>query len=197
MKKFFRKVFVGLFLLLFWPYFLYKKYGNTDYKLGGKTIIISNHYSTFDAFFIYLIYYKQKIHFVTIAEAKKRYLSRFVTSLFDCLYIEDNICNFKFFKQCINILNDNGILCIFPEGIINPRKFGFFDFKNSFIYFARKTGAQILPIYIYPELDLFKKSTVYIGDIIDIDIISAFKTNDEASAFIQSKIIEYSNIINK
>ena len=73
MKKTLRALLSGLFLLLFWPFFLYKKYGNTDYKLTKRTIIIANHYSNFDAFFIYLIYGRnKKIHFVTIAETKKK-----------------------------------------------------------------------------------------------------------------------------
>lgn len=72
MKKILRFVISGLFLLLLWPFFLYKRYGDTTYKLTKRTIIISNHYSNFDPFFIYLIYgINKKIHFVTIVETQK------------------------------------------------------------------------------------------------------------------------------
>ena len=187
---------VGIFLIIFWPFFLFKKYGNVNYRLEDKTVIVSNHYSTFDAFFIYLIYRKKNIRFVTIAEVKKRCASRFVAWLFDCLYIEDKGANLKFFKQCIDVLNSDGVICIFPEGVINPRKYGFFDFKNSFVYLAKKTGAKILPLYVYPDLRMFKYSSVYIGDVIAVEEYAHCKSLDEASVFVQCKIIEYSNVIN-
>lgn len=178
-----------------WPFFLYRKYGNTAYRLEGKTIIVCNHYSTFDAFFIYLIFGREKIHFVTIAETKKRCLSRFVTSIFDCLFIDYETTNFGFFKRCIDILEKDGVICIFPEGEINPCKVGFFDFKNSFMFFAKKTGAKILPLYIYPELQAFKRSSVYIGEVIGNEEYGRYATYEQATAFVQSKIMEYGNIV--
>lgn len=178
-----------------WPFFLYKKYGNVNYKPENKTVIVCNHYSTFDAFFIYLAYKKYKLRFVTIAETKKKLLSRYVTWLFDCLYIESTGANLKFFKDCIKILNDGGIICIFPEGVINPSKFGFFDFKNSFVYFAKKTSAKILPLYLYPCLSAFKRSKLYIGDIVYPEDIAGYETLEEANAYILSKIMEYSFLV--
>ena len=52
MKKILRILFIGLFLFFAWPFFLYRRYGNLAYRPSGNTIIVSNHYSTFDAFFI-------------------------------------------------------------------------------------------------------------------------------------------------
>lgn len=184
-------------MIFLWPFFLYKKYGNKNYKLQDKTVIISNHYSTFDAFFIYLIYRKKKIYFATIEEVKKKFLSRFITSLFDCLYIDYDSTNLIFFKKCISILNNNGIICIFPEGEINPTKYGFFDFKASYIYLAKKTKANILPLYIYPELTAFKKSIVYIGDVIEYKDYSEYKDLESANMYVQSLIMDYSNYVKK
>ena len=55
MRVVMRYITICIFLFFAWPYFLYKKYGNTAYKLEKRTIIVANHYSTFDPFFIYLI----------------------------------------------------------------------------------------------------------------------------------------------
>ena len=192
MKIVFRYFCIGLFLFFTWPFFLYKKYGNKKYKLQGRTLIVANHYSNFDPFFIYLIYGRKKIYFVTIIETKKKLLSRFVTWLFDCLFIDYNSSNFGFFKQCLEILKNDGIICIFPEGAINPRKRGFFEFKNSFIFLAKKTNANVLPLYIYPALSFFKKSKVYIGDIITPQTLSQYDDLDVASIYVLSKIMDYS-----
>lgn len=179
-----------MFLLFAWPWFLFKKYGNVKYKLEGGTVIAANHYSNFDAFFIYLIYGRRRIYFAAIDGSKTRCVPRFITWLFDCVFVDTEGYNYKFVRKCIDILKRGGVICIFPEGVINPRKFGFFDFKNSFVYFAKKTGAKILPIYVYPALNPFKRSRLYIGDAIPAEEI-ADKTLDGASAYVQGKIMEY------
>lgn len=198
MKKALRLLLSCLILLLFWPFFLYKKYGNTDYKLNKRTIIISNHYSNFDAFFIYLIYGRnKKIHFVTIAETKKKLWSRFITWLFDCVYIDSNTANISFFKECIRILNNDGLICIFPEGFVNHRKYGFLEFQASYIYFARKTQAVILPLYIYPQLSLFKKTIIYVGAPFETRDYSHIVDREVASMHIQSHVMDYAAIVDQ
>ncbi len=198
MKKFFRLALVSLVLLLLWPFFLYKKHGNIDYTVQGRTIIISNHYSNFDAFFIYWMYGRnKKIHFVTIAETKKKLWSRFITWLFDCLYIESTTANVAFFRKCIHILNDDGIICIFPEGFVNHRRYGFLDFKASYVFLARKTQAVILPLYIYPQLSLFKKSLIYIGTPFETQDYSHIADRDAASMHIQSHVMDCAAIIDQ
>lgn len=191
MKRIFRGFVVGLFMLFCWPFFMYKKYGDIKYKLKDKTVIICNHYSTFDGFFIYLALRGKKINFVTIAETKKKLLSRFVTWLFDCYYIEENSVNLTFFKNCISALNSGGVICIFPEGAVNPRKFGFFDFQNSFAYFAKKTNSRILPVYLYPELSAFKRSKIYIGQEISAEDC-ARKSIFDIAIIAMSRVMEYS-----
>ena len=196
MKKTLRFVLACLFLLFFWPFFLYRKYGNTSYSLTGRTIIISNHYSNFDAFFIYWIYGRnKKIHFVTIVETKKKLWSSFITWLFDCLYIDSKTTNVAFFKQCIHILNNDGIICIFPEGYVNHRRYGFLDFQASFVFLARKTQSVILPLYIYPQISFFKRSLIYIGSSLETKDYSRFVDRDIASMHIQSRIMDYASII--
>jgi 1-acyl-sn-glycerol-3-phosphate acyltransferase len=184
--------------MLSWPFFLYKRYGNIAYKLSGRTIIISDHYSNFDPFFIYWIYGRnKKIHFVTIVETKKKLWSKFITWLFDCLYIDGATVNMAFFKKAIQILNDDGIICIFPEGYVNHRKYGFLDFKASYVYLARKTQATILPLYIYPQISFFKKSLLYIGDPLETKDYAHLDDRDEASMHIQSRVMNYAVIIDR
>ena len=198
MKKIIRLLLACLFWLLLWPYFLYKKYGNADYTLTKRTIIISNHYSNFDAFFIYWIYGRsKKIHFVTIAETKKKLWSRFITWLFDCLYIDSNTNNLVFLKQCIRILNDDGIICIFPEGYVNQRKYGFLEFQASYVFLARKTQAVILPLYIYPELSFFQKTRIYVGEPLKTHDYSHIADRDEVSVYIQSRVMDYAASIDQ
>ena len=68
----------------------------------------------------------------------------------------------------------------------------FFDFEKSFIYFSLKAKDQILPLYIYYELSFFKKSIVYIGNIIPYKKIEEINDLENAATYVQSKIMEYS-----
>jgi hypothetical protein len=77
--------------------------------------------------------------------------------------------NSVYFKEGLSLLKNNEILCIFPEGVINPRKYGFMLFKKSYLFFAMKTKSDILPIYIYPEIKPFKKSLIVIGELVTAD----------------------------
>lgn len=196
MKKILRLLLSSFVLLLAWPFFLYKKYGNTSYKLTDRTIIICNHYSNLDPFFIYLMYGRKKtIHFATIAETKKKLWSRVITWLFDCLYIEDSDNNVPFLRKCIKTLNGDGVICIFPEGFVNQRRYGFLDFKASFVFLARRTQATILPLYIYPEISFFKKTYVYIGTPLETKDYSHIPDHEDAAMHIQSKVMDYAAII--
>lgn len=192
LRKILRVLTIIIVMVFAWPYFLYKKYGNIGYKLENKTIIVANHYSTFDPFFIYLIYRRKKIHFVTIIDTKKKILSRYVTWIFDCLFIDYDSKNISFFKKTIDILKNDGIICIFPEGVVNIRKYGFFDFEKSFIYFCLKSKANILPLYIYPEMKLFRKSKIYIGDIVKYEKIKEINDYEKSAIYVQNKVMEYS-----
>lgn len=139
----------------------------------------------------------KKIHFVTIAETKKKLWSRFITWLFDCLYIDSNTTNIAFFKECIRVLNDDGIICIFPEGFVNHRKYGFLDFQASYVFFARKTQAVILPLYIYPRLSFFKKTLIYVGTPLETKDYSHIADRDDASTHIQARVMDYAAIIDQ
>ncbi len=192
MKKIFRWFIIYLLYVFLWPFFLYKKYGNKDYELTGRTVIVSNHYATLDAFFIFFTFKKKNIRFVTIIDVKKNIISRFLTWLFDCLYIDYDATNIDFFKECIKILNNDGIICIYPEGIINPSKFGVFTFQSSFMYLAEKTKAKILMLYVYPNYKFLKKSVLFIGDELTYDEYSKFDSRQDAVNYVQCKIGEYS-----
>ena len=196
MKKVFRIFIISLLMIFVWPFFLYKKYGNKRYRLENRTIIVANHYSTWDPFYIYMIYGgKKKITFITIKEAKKRFFAGFFTWLFDCIFIDLESNHVLFIRQCMRVLKNDGILCIFPEGYYNPRKYGFLDFKPSFVFLSTKAKANVLPLYIYPESTIFRRSKIYIGDVIPWEKLNEYDDFDCAAMYVQSKVMDYSFLV--
>jgi len=183
-------VFIGFFA---WPFLLLEKKGKSHYRLEGNTIIIANHYSDIDPALIYFAFFGQKrITFVTHVGVKKNIWTHLLTWAFDCLYVDYSTINVAFFKESTRILNEGGVICIFPEGVINPRKYGFFDFSRSYVMLARRSHSKILPLFLYPQKKMFKKSLVYIGDALDEKAYLEQGSVESINAYFQSQIMLYS-----
>jgi len=189
MKNILRIILVTLFIVPFFPLFLYRTYGNKRYRLTGNTIIVCNHYSNFDPLFIQMKFYTKKIRFIALKGTKRKIHLRFITWLFDCIYVDQDKIDVNFFKTSIQSLSSGKVICIFPEGVVNPRKFGLFDFKQSYLRLAKKTGAKILPLYLYPELKWFKRSKLYIGDELIFDYHN--RDSDIINTQVMSILMDY------
>ena len=187
--RFFLFLIIGAFA---WPFLLVEKKGKKDYRLEGNTIIIANHYSDIDPALIYFAFFGQKkITFVTHVGVKKNCWTHLLTWAFDCLYVDYETINVAFFKDSVRLLENGGVLCLFPEGVINPRKYGFFDFSRSYVMLARRAHSKILPLFLYPQEKMFKKSLVYVGDALGEERYLAEGSIENINAYFQSQIMLY------
>lgn len=180
-----------MFYLLFkWPYFLCSVNGNKNYKLKENTLIIANHYSKFDPLFIQMMFFRRPIHFITSIDMKKGLYTKFVGWVFNAIYLDFKNA-YANFKDSIDHLKQGAIICIFPEGQVNKTKYGIRDFKTAYLTMAKNAESTILPIYIYPQLKLFKKNHIFIGDEINYDKLEIYRDKQEANEYIQSEILSY------
>ena len=192
MRRILRLLTYLIYFVLFWPFILYKTYGERKVFFDKGTIIIANHYSNLDPFLIRTLFIKKRVTFIAIESVKKNIFIRMFAWVLDCVYVNPEKINKSAIERCISILNKGEILCIFPEGIINTRKYGFFEFKKSYLLLAKKTKCDVLPIYVYPENRIFKKSKLYVGKKITDSVYEQYKDIDERNMFFQSLIMTYS-----
>lgn len=169
MKTILRLLLTLIFLTFTFPFFIVVVLGQNKYKLKENTIIIANHYSNFDPFLIQLIFPFKKIRFVALKDTKRKIHLKFITWLFNAIYVDQESYDFSFIKSALKLLQKGEILCIFPEGVVNPSKFGFFDFKKSYLFLAKRANSTILPIYIYPRLNFFRKNILYVDSEITLN----------------------------
>lgn len=138
---------------------------------------------------------KSHLYFVTNKGVKDKFITRVFCSMFNCIYVDselDNIAtNIKAIKKCLEVLKNGNILVIFPEGVILPQKEVFFEFSRSFVFLARKAKSKIYPLYIYPELRLFKRSIIYINEEVSYTSLTGDDLVD--SIRIESIIMEASS----
>ena len=139
-------------------WFLYTKNIRTkqleeiDAKILAKSqLLISNHRSNIDPILIYcFLHLKTNVKpiFVAKKELKDSYFS-FIFDLIDTIYIDrDNLRQMvSTIKDQINVLKENKILVIFPEGTRNTEQ-KLLDFKSGAFESAYKTMSTIQPIVI-------------------------------------------------
>lgn len=136
--------------------YLYTKKINLDYFAENKILlkpqlIISNHRSMMDAILIYVFLYKKtnlRPVFVAKQELQESFFG-FALNLVDTIYIDRNNLRqmFNTIEQQKNILKNNKILVIFPEGTRNIED-ELLEFKSGALEVAYKTMVPIQPLVI-------------------------------------------------
>ena len=192
MKRTIRFIVYGLFFLFFWPFFLLQIKGQKPEKNINRKIIISNHYSDFDSFFLYLLYgFKNNIHFVAFDGVKKNPFTRLFCWAFNCIYVSHDVINdTKAIRECVKVLKNDENLVIFPEGAMNPSKYGFFEFSRSFCFMSRMAKADVIYHYISPNVGLFKRTKVYVGETLSFQYIEECKDDEIAATKILAKVMD-------
>lgn len=85
------------------------------------------------------------------------------------------------------ILNNGGMIGIFPEGTRNRSNELLLPFRHGAVSIAQKTNTRIVPFAICGKYKLFRKGPlVEFGDPIDVSNI----TNEEANTLLKNSVLE-------
>lgn len=159
-----------------------------------KSIIMSNHTSLMDFVLYVLIFCFKSIHFL-IAEVlfnKGKLFSWFLYKI-GGIFVDRNACNFSFVEESLKILDNNGIVAVFPQGRL-PVGGKPFPYKPGIVLIALRTDAPIIPVYTDGNYGLFKRAHVMIGEEIYIrDYVKSENVTDEELARL-TKMLEEKNM---
>lgn len=135
-------------LIIFKLFFRFKVTGQQNLPQDGPFIIVANHTSLLDPI-ILGISVRPKIIFIAAAYLFEipclGYLLRKVNSI--PIHRENNTNNIKSIKKALKILQQGGVLGIFPEGGLDRQKDNL-PIKLGASYLATKAGVPIVPIKI-------------------------------------------------
>lgn len=133
-------------------------------RIKGPAILISNHTSVFD-YAVYLgVFFTRTLRF-QMAEVlfKKKLLGWFLRSM-GGIYVNRGLYNFSFVDKSVEILNEGGVVGIFPESRIpKPDEERPLPFKPSAASVALRSDAQVIPIYTNGSYFQKKRARVIIG----------------------------------
>ena len=186
--------------LLFFKRRTYYEYGEdgsrTNVFKGGK-LIISNHVNMFDYVLTSFIVYPRKLNVVASEHAFANPFFREGVKFFGAIKANRVSKNMKFIDESVRVITERRQLVqIFPEARNTPDG-KIHDFKPSYLVIAYRAGAPIVPIITDGNYGVFKRTSVIIGQ--EIDVSPFFKTDARtpsreelaaANEYVHSKVLE-------
>ena len=151
--------------------------GRENIPSRGKYILAGKHMGYFDPFLLCSSTHRP-LHFI----AKKELFSNFITKCFfnimHLIPVDRKNKNPEAYNEVSKILNDDKIVCIFPEGTFNKKGDELLPFKTGAVKFAILNDCEIIPFAIRGKYKLFSRPTLIIGkpfSVSNMDIESANK----------------------
>lgn len=164
-----------IFKLLYRPQYI----GLENIPKHGSVILAGNHTKTLDAA-IMISGPKRVVHMLAKKELFKSKLSNWFFKNMGCISVDRSIHDSNAKNEAIEVLNNNELIGLFPEGTVNKTNEVLMPFKYGAVSFAKKTGSYIVPFGITGKYKLFKKS-------IKITFGQAYKINSDID--IENKIL--------
>ncbi|MDD5016595.1 MAG: lysophospholipid acyltransferase family protein [Eubacteriales bacterium] len=170
-------------------------------KIDGKTIIIANHISTWDAVLVNYVFPTKRIYFMTASELFN-YNKLFAWFLRTLGAFPVNRCgtDLTALSQAIDVLEQDKILGMFPEGrrSLNGE---LLPFKAGVVIAALNSQTPILPVYISGKYGFFRRMTVVVGEKIFLHKYCAEKHPSpdiiqQLSDMLRDKMMELAQNIN-
>lgn len=169
-----------------------------------KAIVCGNHISGWDAVIFYCAV-KNHIRYVYKSEFDKSTFLHNVFKGMGFIPIKRGEADIHGTRSCLEVLKNNEILGIFPEGTRNPYVDCLQEFKVGPALFAIKTKTPIRPFYIWEKHKAFRRNYVLVGQEFTLDKYYGHPITkeilQEATEYIRSKVdvlrIELNEILDK
>ncbi|WAM32851.1 lysophospholipid acyltransferase family protein [Caldicellulosiruptor morganii] len=129
-------------------------------------IICANHRSYLDPVLIILIF-DEPVYFMAKSELFKIWWLSPIIRAFGAFPVKRGKSDIGAIKKAIEIIRNNGILGIFPEGKRNRTNEIVLKGEKGVATVIKATGAKVLPVAICGKIRPFSKITVRIGRIIE------------------------------
>ncbi len=175
-------------------YYVNKEESNR--RIKGSAIIVSNHKRLFD-FVLYMYLFLNRDIYTVIGEVmfnKGKLFSWFLKKI-GGIKVERDAFDFGFLSKCVNLLNKGKVVEIFPEGRLPLKEeTTLLEFKPSFVYLALESGAPIIPIYTNGSYAKKARTKVIIGEkIYAQDLYDSNKSDKENIDYICNYVKSYIN----
>ena len=164
--------------------------GNTRPKdVKGGAMIVANHTSFFDPIFGFIVFWRRKMHCVASKDLYNTKFKNFFFTKVGCIQVDKNNFSMNCFHEVKEVLDDNKIVMIFPEGQLNLEQEEMLGFKSGAILMAHRANKPIIPMYIIKGKKWYNRWVAVMGDPIDVRAlcgpIPTIASMEKASEFLR------------
>lgn len=161
-----RPIISSLFRLVFRPTYI----GLENIPESGRVVLGGNHTNNFDCLLL-ISSTKRVVHFLA-KDSLMKGPKKIIFKNMGIIPVNRSIHDKQALKSAINTLEEEKLVCVFPEGTINRTKDIIMPFKIGCVKMAKETDAYIIPFTITGKYIPFKKS-------ITIEFMKPFKPNNK------------------
>lgn len=138
-----------------------KYYGVDNIPSEGAVILAGNHTNNLDAAMM-IGAPKRIVHMMAKKELFSNKISNYFFRSMGCISVNRSIHDENAKSEAIDVLKNNEVLGIFPEGTVNKTLYKdneqlLLPFKYGAVSFAKKTNAYIVPFAINGKYKIFSK----------------------------------------
>ena len=138
-----------------------KYYGVDNIPSDGAVILAGNHTNNLDAAMM-IGAPKRIVHMMAKKELFSSKISNYFFRSMGCISVNRSIHDENAKSEAIDVLKNNEVLGIFPEGTVNKTLYKdneqlLLPFKYGTVSFAKKTNAYIVPFAINGKYKIFSK----------------------------------------
>ncbi|MBQ7595493.1 MAG: 1-acyl-sn-glycerol-3-phosphate acyltransferase [Clostridia bacterium] len=191
-KNKFAKWFIFLTTPLMYILHPVKFVGKENIPEGGGYILAANHISILDPFYVALGSQKELFFMAKSDLFKKKRMAKFLTKM-NAFPVKRDSYDLASIKKAISVVDDGGILGIFPEGKVNLNVGAPQESKQGIALIADKCKCGVLPVSLYNKTGrrLFTRLTVRFGEFIPYEtLFSPERGRKENYQFASDLIIE-------
>ena len=188
-KKCVRTVIKFLIHLFYKIMFRIENIGVENIPKDEPVILCANHINTWDAVGL-VTGLKRKIRFVAKEDLFHNGFLNWIAHIFDIIPIKRGMRDMEAMKRCIQALNNNEALGIFPEGTRKGLEKGA-KVQNGAAYMAIKARVKVVPVGIQGTFKPFTKVKMYYGEPIDFTKVASKNPEKEELDMATKEIMEH------
>lgn len=128
---------------------------------NGSYILVGNHKSNFDCAIV-IASVDKVVHFLAKKELIDSKLGFFFRWM-GIIPVDRKKRNKEAMNSAREVLNNKGVIGIFPEGTFNKTEYVIMPFKMGTVKLAYDTNASIVPFAIVGDYKLFRKTKIIFG----------------------------------
>jgi len=143
-----------------------------------RAILSCNHLSFIDPVAIGM-YNRRRMRFFAKKELSKNWFMRWAVPTIGSVFVDRGQADVAAVKQVLQILKNDNVLMIFPEGTRNKDGAEMQELKTGAIMFAIKTDTKITPVIMWRKPKALRRNFIYYGEPIDLSRYKGVKMTPE------------------